>query len=205
MLHEFATKLSDRLIDNGADPENKDVLIYGIECALNEIIANLLVFSIAFLIGKPLEMLLWQVFWLPLRINIGGQHAKSHLMCLISSTVLAVGCVLVLPFTLALWWLPFLAVTAAILIAFFFAPFIHPNRLMSDTHRAKVRTRGKIVAVSESAVLTLIFFYSPAWVVQIAALGMLAACALFLSAKIEFAYQSVNQSPADPPKSSDSD
>lgn len=175
MIQYLAKKWSNYLIEHGADPENEDVLVYGIEVAINEIIADIIAFAIAFIIGKPLEMLIWQLAYLPLRVCLGGHHANSHIVCLIYSTVLSVACVLLLPLIVGIWWLPILDIILTLIIACFVAPFIHPNRQVSDSYRVVLKKRGKIVAVVASIVVTITYFVCPEWVAQIAGLGMLAA------------------------------
>ena len=77
MIHTFATVWANFLIRNGANKENKEILIYGMEAAINEILANIIVFSIAFILHVPLEMLIWQIFWLVLRVNLGKASPRS--------------------------------------------------------------------------------------------------------------------------------
>ncbi|MEG0681823.1 MAG: accessory gene regulator B family protein [Eubacterium sp.] len=177
-MERWIEKWADHLIENGADPKNKDVIIYGIEGAVSEILANIAVFTIAFLIGKPLEMLIWQIFWLPLRVNIGGHHAKHHITCLVYSTALAVGCVLILPYILNWAWLLIVEITITIIVSFFFAPYVHPNRPASDQHIQKIKKRGKLIAGIECFLIILFYFLLPIWVSYVAALGMFAATTL---------------------------
>ena len=50
MITRTANKWADWLVANGAEPESHEIIVYGIECAFNEVIANLIVFAIAFII-----------------------------------------------------------------------------------------------------------------------------------------------------------
>ncbi len=183
-MEKFASKLAERMIENGATSD-KDIIAYGIECTMSEVIANIIVFTIAFIIGKPLEMLIWQAFWLPLRVNIGGHHANSHTVCLIYSTALAVGCVLVAPFIESWFMLIVVEVVATLIVAFFFAPFVHPNHPASQQHISRVRKIGIFVALVESALIILFFLLLPLWVSQTAALGMFSATALCIIAHLQ--------------------
>lgn len=192
MIHTFATVWANFLIRNGANKENKEILIYGMEAAINEILANIIVFSIAFILHVPLEMLIWQIFWLVLRVNLGGHHANSHWACLTYSTVLAVGCVLLLPYiTMWTWILP-IEIILSLIVAFFIAPFIHPNRLSSEKHKLQVKKRGKIIALVESILIIIFYFIFPLWVAQVAALGMFSAAVLCIIGKISYSIKKDN-------------
>lgn len=186
MIHTLAEKWANCLAKNGAALENRDILIYGIECAINEVLANIIVFTIAFILHIPLEMLIWQIFWLLLRVNLGGHHANSHLTCLIYSTVLAVGCVLILPYISAYSWLLLIEIVVTLIVAFFFAPFIHPNRLISKEHKERVRKHGKITAVIECILIVIFYFIFPSWVAQVAAIGMFAATVMCILGIAEY-------------------
>lgn len=180
MIEHLAQKWSGWLIEHGADPDNRDVMIYGFECALNEITATVLVFAIAFIIGRPLEMLIWQIFWLPFRINLGGHHSNSHLWCIIYSTALAVGCVLLVPLLVLIPWIVWIEIAISIVIAFSIAPVIHPNRLVSDERKTKYKKYGRIICIVESAIIAMLVFTSPTWLAQTAGIGMGSAAILCL-------------------------
>lgn len=184
MFHRLAVKWANSLVNHGAEKENLDVMIYGFECALNEITATILVFAIAFIIGKPLEMLVWQMFWLPFRVNLGGHHASSHLWCIVYSTALAVGCVLLVPLLTLYSWIIWIEIIFSILIAFTIAPVVHPNRQTSDARRIKFKKYGRIICLIETGIIVVAFFLPIAtWFAQCAAIGMSSAALLCLIGK----------------------
>ena len=183
MITRTANKWADWLVANGAEPESHEIIVYGIECAFNEVIANLIVFAIAFIIHMPLEMLVWQVFWLILRVNLGGHHAKSHFACIAYSTLLAVVCVLLVPVIVAVPVLIPIEILFSLFIAFFVAPSIHPNRLVSEERIIKIKKRGRVICVAESVIIIALYFTCPAWVSHVAALGVFSAAILCLIGK----------------------
>lgn len=188
MINKLANRYVDYLIANGIDSEDRDVYIYGFECFMSEVVANILVFTIAFIIGKPLEMLIWQVFWLPFRLNLGGIHASNQIRCLIYSTLLAVVCVILAPYLTLLPWLIPIEVLFSIIIAFKIAPVVHPNRLISDKRKHKLKTIGRLLCVIESAIILIVFFASKTdiWFSTIASTGMFSAAVLCLLGKVKF-------------------
>lgn len=172
------------MVVNGADADNHEIYAYGAECVLSEIIANITVFSISFLFGFPLEMLIWQLFWLPLRLYIGGFHSKvNHIICTIISTAIAVGSILVIPYVSTIGWIIWIEVGTSILITFSIAPIIHPNHPMSEKRVRKAKRYGRIICIIEVAAITLAYFLLPGWVSQAAALGMFMACVMCIIGK----------------------
>lgn len=178
MIHELSCNWANKLVKYGASAENEEVIAYGIECLLNEIIVDIIIFIFAFIIGRPLEMLVWNVFLLPMRYSIGGHHMSSHIKCIVSSTLWAAVCILIYPYLLGIPWLIPIEIALTLIIAFRFAPFVHPNHPMSDSHKAKLKRNGKIIAVIESAVIVVFCFFLPDWVAQVSALGMFSATVL---------------------------
>lgn len=186
MIQRWVEKWTDWFIRNGANPDDADLLAYGIECLLFEMIANGVAFAIAFLMGMPLEMLIWQLFWLPLHLNLGGHHVSTHLGCLAYSTAYAVACLLILPLVLSFPVLLVIEIALTLTVAFTIAPFVHPNRLASEEHIRRVRKRGKIIALLESFLVFLFFVFFPPWVAHIAGLSILTAAILCIVGKAEY-------------------
>ncbi len=185
MIRNFAKKRADSLIEKGADPENREILVYGIECSINEIIANIIMFAFAFAIGRPLEMLIWNVFMLPVRVSLGGHHAKTHSMCLAYSTALAVVCIIIYPFLLNLSGLVYIEIAITLTVAFTIAPYIHRNHPVSDTHRDKLRKWGRIISVIESGIIIFLLVFATPWMAQVAGLGMVTASVLCIIGKCQ--------------------
>ncbi len=175
MTHEFAEKYVDKQIEKGADPEKREIMVYGVESTINEIIASGIIFAIAIIIGRPLEMLIWNLFMLPIRFSFGGHHLKTHLACLIYSVGIAVLCVMVYPLLLSFPWLIPAEIVTTMLVSIIIAPYIHPNHPVSSSYRAKLKKVCKIIAATESVIIILLFYFAEPWFVHIAGLGMITA------------------------------
>ncbi len=184
MLSKLSRKWADWLVSNGADEENYEVYIYGAECFLNEIIADIIVFAIAFLIGRPLEMLIWQIFWLPLRVNLGGHHAKSHFMCIFLSTALAVGCVLLIPYVVLVPGIIWFEIGFGLLVSFLVAPVMHPNHPVSAERMQRFKRTGRMICVIEAVAILILFFSGLQWIAHSAALGLASAALLCCVGKL---------------------
>lgn len=77
-LNSLARKIANCLVKNGADPEMEEVYAYGIECTLSTLLILALLIAAGFILGKPLQMLVFIAAWLPLRMLVGGAHANTH-------------------------------------------------------------------------------------------------------------------------------
>lgn len=177
MLHTLASRYTEFLIsrsDTDADPE---ILTYGFECLLSELICDALAFGIAFWMGRPLEMLIWQGFWLPLRLNAGGHHARSHLTCIACSTALAVGCVWLGARLGGVPWVAQLEAISSICIIFAIAPTTHPHKPIAPDRQRVCRRRARVICLVEAVCVLVLRCTVYA---QVAALGTFTASILCL-------------------------
>ena len=155
MLKSISNSLANYLVKNGADPEMEEVYAYGIECTLSTLLILALLIAAGFILGKPLQMLVFIAAWLPLRMLVGGAHANSHWMCTIISVGLG---------TVSVWLSDYInMIPAAILIgitvccyAVFFltAPIIHKNHPITMRRYRKTRILARVYAVFECAAIT---------------------------------------------------
>lgn len=177
MIEKLAQKFARWLVNNSDyhSEDDYDVFVYGAECALNEIIAEAIIFALAFLLGVPLEMLVRQLFWIPFRLNSGGFHASSHVLCIVISTILAVTCVFLAKAIVDYSWILFLELILSIVIAFTVAPVVHPNNPVSESNymRSKKMIRG--IAVVESIIIIVLFLTVSKVYASIAVMGMFSA------------------------------
>ena len=125
----------------------RQVYAYGIEGTLSTGIILLLLLTAGLVFGKLLHKLIFIVTWLPLRVMVGGMHAKTHLMCTISLGVLSIS------FSEQINRLPFIAVTITTVLCyivfFLLSPVVHKNHPISESHRKKMRTIARVYALAE--------------------------------------------------------
>ncbi len=90
MIEKIAEAIAKKLIiskNNTYDPDELDILKYGMECILNLSIP--MVFYLIFSLKTHLffQMLIWLCTFLLFRNSIGGYHANSHIKCIFYSTL----------------------------------------------------------------------------------------------------------------------
>lgn len=190
MIEKLSIKWVDWLMQNGADPEDRDVFKYGAECAISELVANAVVFLIAFLLHCTLEMLVWQLFWLPLRLCIGGYHSpRNHLTCIIISTGLAIGCVLFAPYTISVGWFLCPVLVICGIAVFVVAPVLHPNHPISENRKLKMKRNGRIIFIVETVIILILHLINMTLLASVAGTGTFAAVLLCLIGRFTNANQ----------------
>lgn len=167
MLERLALKLADSFVAKGANPEDKDIYAYAIECIISSIISYGILLIAAAVLQRLPAMFVWLLFWVPLRTNIGGFHAPNHALCFIESALLGVGGVL-----LATYFKPditviLLCLLVSIVVTFLIAPVIHPNHPVSEKRRVQGIKIVRIIVVAESILTVLLFFLLKNWVASI--------------------------------------
>ena len=146
-FHVIAIKLSKAIVKSGADPEMEEVYAYGVECTLSTLLILALLITAGFILGKPLQMLVFIIAWLPLRMLVGGAHANTHWMCTLVSVGLG---------TVSVWlsdWINLIPAVVIIALSvccytvfFLTAPVVHKNhpipknaRRSADLRRSRMR------------------------------------------------------------------
>ena len=164
MLRSLSERIAVFLIDNGANADLKKVYSYGIECTLSTLLILALLMAAGFILKKPVEMLLYILAWLPLRMLVGGAHANAHWSCTLVSVALGVVSVL---FTGLINALPlYVSIPLTVLsyaVFFLTAPVVHRNHPISLDRWRKTRIIARIYAAVECAVIILLaYLRSPA-------------------------------------------
>lgn len=160
MIRSLSNRVADLLINIGGDSEMREVYAYGCEGILSTVLILALLITAGFILGKPLQMLVFILAWLPLRMIVGGAHANSHWACTLVSVGLG---------TLSVWLSDYINKTPAAMmivlslccyaVFFFTAPVVHKNHPISERRYKKTRIIARIYAAVLCAVviaLTLI-------------------------------------------------
>lgn len=156
-LNSIARKIANCLVKNGADPEMEEVYAYGIECTLSTLLILALLIAAGFILGKPIQMLVFIAAWLPLRMLVGGAHANTHWACTLVSVGLGTVSVWLSDYINMLH--PAIIITAAVIcyIVFFItAPVVHKNHPISQSRYRKTRIIARIYAAVECAVIIIL-------------------------------------------------
>lgn len=157
MLKKMSVFIADKLITSGFDPDQREIIAYGAECTLSELLANIILILVAYLLHLLPVTLIWLVFFTALRVQVGGYHAANHTLCILESTIIGIVC----SYFSTLLTYSLTMICGFLLIIFFvilkYAPAVHPNHPISVTYQRKLLHRSLIVFAIE-ALLTIMSF-----------------------------------------------
>ena len=161
-MKKLSEMLANKLVQNGANAEMEGVYAYGIECTLSALLIVILQIAAGLVLGKPLQMLVFILAWLPLRMFVGGAHANTHFACTLVSvglgilSILLSECIIITQILLLI-----ILLLTGYCVLFFMAPVIHKNHPISQQRFNKTRTIARIYAAVECAsIIALILLKS---------------------------------------------
>lgn len=162
MLNRIAHKLSKHLIEKGADEKSEAVYAYAIEALLSTTIILILLIVAGLIIGKLLPMLVYIAVWLPMRIFVGGAHAKTHVLCTISSVGLGVIALLLQDYiNMIPAYVVYALMVVSYVVIWLLAPVVHKNHPISHSHRRKMQVVARILgAIYCVGIAVLAYFKS---------------------------------------------
>lgn len=185
-MEKMANKLTDWIIKNDPDSaDQREVLIYVLQCSFGMLLANCLFLIIAAIMSMALQAVIWTLFYNALRFYIGGFHAKTFLGCLTGGTLFSLLCLTAVNYITGLPVVVlFILIAGSILITFFAAPVIHPNRRMSGRKIKHNHSIAKLIVLIESFAIVMMYLFWNDWAAYSALMGVLMACILCLTGKI---------------------
>lgn len=193
MISKSAQRLAYFFVEkNVIRPEDKEVYAYGYEILISETINWLITIIIAVLTRSIAETVVYMLVFIHLRGAVGGFHAKSHLGCIVISTVVYLICLLIIHQTpmniyFILMMIGLLYHMGSVLAI---APVAHPNKpFVSHTEFLKFRKKSCLLSLIYGATC-IILIILPIGVLKIYGycilLGMLSAS---ISMTIEYILQ----------------
>jgi accessory gene regulator B len=142
-MHAFCVKIARYLAIRTGQPNRQDVLTYGLEVLLGDLMKFIILFTLAGLSGIFPTTFLATVSTVCLRLISGGKHASSHLRCLI--TTLAVflcagwlADILLPQFTGdKMWWIIIPAFMYLLLAVYLWVPLENEQRKFNTPEKRK--------------------------------------------------------------------
>ncbi|NLK36933.1 MAG: accessory gene regulator B family protein [Epulopiscium sp.] len=183
MIIKLSKKWADWLVQNSGQADDYEVYAYGAECMLNELLSDLLLIVSALLLNKTFEMLLWMVFFTPLRMHLGGIHASSHLKCIFSSFLLSYLCIFTYPLIINFPAIMALLLAISVFIVFKIAPVVHPNHPVSESRKDIMRIRAITIILIEIILICIAYRYMPIFVAGVATVSVFSVCLLAMAGK----------------------
>ncbi|MBR0131913.1 MAG: accessory gene regulator B family protein [Lachnospiraceae bacterium] len=149
MFHAISEKIAEFIIsENEEQKSNREVLIYGIEILISDVVNLFVVLLTGLLFGHILCSLVFFISFAVLREKTGGYHADTHLKC---NMVLAINTVLVM---LVITWLTdkdymqYIVVAAAVfsgIVIGMFSPRDNVNKRLDDYSKRRNKIQSLII------------------------------------------------------------
>lgn len=155
MLYKVSKKIACKVF--GADDENLEEYIYGIELFFSSFVSTILMLIIGICINSLIESIIFMVSFSTLRIYTGGYHSKSFLLCNIST--LTVYIINILAYKLLFEYLVGMYISIPIFVITFmliliFSPVENENNQLEKAEYISCKIKAIIVMSIE----TIAFF-----------------------------------------------
>ncbi len=161
MLRKISAAIADKLITSGLDNNQREIIAYGAECTLSELLANAILIIVAYLLHLLPASLIWLIFFTALRIHVGGYHASNHALCIFESTIIGILCsYLSTQFTYSFMSTSIILILSFIAV-FKYAPAVHPNHPISKSYQHILLHRSLLILTIESSVTILCLLSLP--------------------------------------------
>ncbi len=192
MFRYIAEDIAFLLIKNKiVDIEEREVYVYGLEVLLLNI-SNIIIALIISLITKSMwHFVAFILIFVPLRIFVGGYHAKTSEICFIyTSLVYALTVLIIKLFPLLNQNIVAIIVTTILLIPIIvFSPLENSNNPLGEN-----RKRNKLIAIILTVIDSLIFIILKAMHKNLASNVMIFIAAVSILLTIEIVKRRVNNS-----------
>jgi len=161
MIARMSKNMSSFFITKGIIPDDdRDVYVYSFEILLSTLVSLCAVAVIAAISNTVVQMFLFFLGFVPLRLIAGGFHAKNHFRCFIILLFVCAAFLLILYYIPANYIIPAIlaASSLSLLLTFLFAPSEDKNKPATDeeTRRFKRKSRFATIIYTVSVILALI-------------------------------------------------
>ena len=154
MVSEISKKISNYIVSNGS-VDDEEVLAYGAECLINQLISGGLLLIVGFLTNHVLELLVWSFSYSILRINLGGLHAPTHFWCIVIGTFIGASSMFVSSFWQSHIYLTIICLALAVVASVIIAPVSHKHKQHLQEHRKKIKQKVIVTLVCECLVIII--------------------------------------------------
>lgn len=161
MIQNLAKKIGYFMICFGMPEENYKIYVYSIECLLNLFISDILLILLGIFTHHLIEIIIWDISFMPLRRQIGGYHANSHFGCICASIFIGGICLICNHF-----WSSFPIVGYLCLLFLFpvivkLTPVLHPNHPVTKKQIQRAHQTGIFLFLLETVISFLFLFFYP--------------------------------------------
>lgn len=184
MLKRFSEKIANKMSGEGIiQSEDIEAYSYSIEITLATIINFISIVVIAIIFGRFVEMIMFAIGFVPLRMLKGGYHADTHLGCILILILCATLLMLLIKFELWFYSIPILI---AATIYLFISQGKNSNQLITEKKQKKFNMTARVIIALYAVfcvIIALIWRFTPIIFALLYGVGI-AGISLFVSKHI---------------------
>lgn len=165
MINIFSQKLGELFVKWGiSDVADIEIYIFGFESIIMRVVHCLTMVGIGTLVKRPIETIVFLVFYSSVRKIAGGQHFKSKNICFGFSGMLI--CMVMIPINIVDWEilriLSNIIFMPSIIIIYLLAPCDNEGKRIND--KEKQNLRGKIQMLLLINIIIYLIFMKINWI-----------------------------------------
>jgi len=160
MISRISGKLSRALGHKlNATIEEKEVYAYSIEVILSLILNLIILYEVAYMIGKIPELIIFIIFFSGLRTYAGGYHAKTHIECMTLSFI-----IFIISSMSSTWFIAYgeiimlVGLIASNILVFKYAPSESENKPLSNSQKKLHMLISRGIVVAYSVIILILYF-----------------------------------------------
>ncbi|MCC8024645.1 MAG: accessory gene regulator B family protein [Clostridium sp.] len=178
MMERFGNYVVNRLIEAEIIKQSeKEIYEYGFMSILTNLMNLTTAMAIGFMMGQIWQCLLFQIMFIPLRVNAGGYHASTERRCFflsIAMLVLALALLPLLPLLLSRS-AGIMVMAASSAVIALLSPVENINKPLEQVERQVYGRRTRIVLLFEALLgVSSIYFFKGAifWIINLVLLSV---------------------------------
>jgi len=158
-LETVAEKMTGCLAKQGLiEPDQSEVYVYGMTLLISSAATLFATLLIGLAFHMPNDVLVFLLFFIPVRIFSGGYHSSSYLRCFLTFMLILGSFIAILRNLPERAVLPSTVIASlmSLFLIFKFAPVSHPNAPIRETDWFRFKRLSRIICIVEILIISLI-------------------------------------------------
>lgn len=155
MIKDISNSVSRKFVEKSIlGKDSEEICSYGMEIFISTIISVCMVLLISIIFAKPLEGIIYLIFYCSLRTYAGGYHAKSHRSCILTFLGVYAAVTVILNFYIHdLQNVKFFMLIFCNLVVILFGTVDTIINPFSDAHKKKMHKISIFIMLSHSIII----------------------------------------------------
>lgn len=160
MFAKLANFITIKLLNhNLINVEQYEICRFGIQQGATMMLNAVTIISIGVILNEIWQAVLFMLFYVPLRSNAGGYHAKTALRCYFYSIVIMIAVLLAIKYLILSNFICIIMLIFSSGVILILSPVEDKNKLLDDVERVVYRKRTLIITVLEILVFLMCLIF----------------------------------------------